>query len=94
MHLIQRNLIQHISRPLHTKKLASNPDSVGAVSKCSRSCRISGKDALQRGRKVDICGRFFLDSLYYMSFLARNDRVHFMVYFANLSVKATLGYAA
>jgi hypothetical protein len=85
--LVQRNLKQHIPRPLHPKELSRNEDQVLL---CQQTHVLLTQDAGKRRGEVDVRGGFFLNRLNDATFPTGDDVVEFVVDLAYFGVQTGL----
>jgi hypothetical protein len=85
--LVQRNLEQHVPRPLHPKELARDEDQVLLR---QQAHVLLPENAGKRRGEVDVGGGFFLDRLNDAALAAGDDVVELVVDFADFGVEAGL----
>jgi len=91
-YLGQRNLIQHVPRPLHTEKFTCDPDHILRVSKVgtTRRGRVRANEPLKGRGKVDVSSCFLLDRLKCRSFSPCDNGMKFLVNLADFGMEAAL----
>lgn len=84
---MQRNLEEHIPRPLNSEKFTGNKNKI----LLGEERQILGsQNARERCRKIDVGSSFFLNSLHDVAFSTRDDVVEFVVDLTNLRMETAL----